>query len=117
MVKLVYRFAIVSEYTSLGCWKDTEADRAIPTLEGNCTHLDIHFQKRSDAFQKCVKCAKERGMKIFALQNRGWCAGTVLDGTDYAKHGVGLNCPTAGLGANSINHVYRLNGIAGEKVG
>ena len=108
----MYLSAIVSEYTSLGCWKDT-ADRAIPTLEGKCNHLDGHYQTRINALQKCLSCAQEMGMNIFSLQDRGWCTGTVSDGKEYAKYGVALECPSNGLGAPGINNVYKFTGVSG----
>ena len=104
----MYLSAIVSEYTSLGCWKDSSDDRAIPTMEGKCTHLDAPYQTRTNVFEKCMKCAREMGMKIFALQNGGWCAGTAIDGMEYMKYGVASTCKADGLGAHGASNVYKL---------
>ena len=95
---------------------DTATDRAIPTLEGNCTKLDGDYGTRIDALQKCARCAKEMGMKIFSLQNGGWCAGTALDGEDYKKHGKSSDCDNDGLGAHSVNHVYKFNQRTGKQL-
>ena len=48
------------------------------------------------------------GIKIFALQASGWCAGTTVDGEGYKKYGPANNCPADGLGGGWANNVYRL---------
>ena len=104
---------MITGYTSLGCWKDSDP-RAIPTLEGSCVHLDGSYVTRTDHKQKCVKCANEMGMKIFALQDGGWCSGTTTDGDDYKKYGKSSDCENNGLGGGLANHVYKFDVTSGK---
>ena len=94
-------------FTSLGCWRDT-GDRAVPTLEGTSPLLDGNYWSRSDAINKCYKAAVSKGAKVFAVQDRGWCAAST-DPSGYMKYGQANNC-SEGKGGGWANNVYRIGG-------
>jgi len=97
-------------YRSLGCWGDT-GDRAMPIIEGTDDRLKDHYQYRADAINKCYAVAKERGMKIFALQHQGHCqADSTLD--KYKKYGPSRACEN-GKGGPWANDVYLIGDDAG----
>ncbi|XP_078576588.1 uncharacterized protein LOC144862160 [Branchiostoma floridae x Branchiostoma japonicum] len=99
-------------YESLGCWRDTSASRAIPSLEGIDPRLDGHYSTRQDAFQKCYTVARSMGLKVFALQNGGWCGGSADGNVDFRKHGPSEQCYIGGEGGPWSNHVYEIKDIA-----
>ncbi|CAK8691480.1 unnamed protein product [Clavelina lepadiformis] len=92
---------------SFGCWRDT-SNRAIPTVEGSSSLLDGAYQSRSNALQKCARVALERGYKIFAVQNGGWCATSATARQTYMKYGASNQCKADGEGGPWANHVYEL---------
>ncbi|XP_076807267.1 uncharacterized protein LOC143450551 [Clavelina lepadiformis] len=92
---------------SFGCWRDT-SNRAIPTVEGSSSLLDGAYQSRSNALQKCARVALERGYKIFAVQNGGWCATSATARQTYMKYGTSNKCKADGEGGPWANHVYEV---------
>ena len=95
---------------SLGCWRDDPSSRAIPTLEGTCSHLDGAHQGRTDQLLKCIKCAKESNFTIMGLQDGGYCTATSDDGEDYKYYGTAPTCDLAtGLGESNANQVFKLS--------
>ena len=104
--------AATISYRSVGCWKDT-ATRAIPSLEGKDTKLDLSYTARKDAIRKCYEAAKQRGYKYFAVQNGGWCAGSANAENTYKKYGASSACRADGEGGPWANQVYRIGGTPG----
>ena len=72
--------------------------------------MDVPYTSRQDALKKCARCAREMGMKIFALQDGGWCAASSDDGESYKRHEFTFTCGdlTKPLGDSFVNHVYKL---------
>ena len=68
------RVTFLLGYVSVGCYKDTGLDRAIPTLEGKDPILDGAYWLRDNPTAKCAVAAIRRGHHMFAVQNSGWCA-------------------------------------------
>ena len=93
-------------YTSLGCWHDT-GDRAVPQIDGSDSRIQGNYQQRADAINACYNVAKERGMKIFAVQDGGWCAAD-NNLNAYTKYGADGNCHN-GKGGPWANDVYQIN--------
>jgi hypothetical protein len=93
-------------YRSLGCWADT-GNRAVPQLDGSDPRISGNYQARGNAINACYKVAKERGMKVFAVQDGGWCA---ADNNlhSYNKYGGSGNCRN-GKGGPWANDVYQIN--------
>ena len=56
---------------------------------------------------KCADVAKERGFKVFAIQNGGHCMSGPKADHDYTKHGATDKCKN-GIGGPTANDVYRL---------
>ncbi|XP_019644481.1 PREDICTED: uncharacterized protein LOC109485364 [Branchiostoma belcheri] len=94
-------------YQSLGCWRDTYR-RAIPSLERQDPLLDGHYSERQDALTKCYTVARALGMKIFALQNGGWCAGSPDENVNFKVYGPSTQCYIGGEGGPFSNHVYEI---------
>ena len=92
-----------SAYEDLGCWKD-EIERAMPLLEGNSTHLDVHYKRRKNPIKQCALAALEKGVKTFALQDGGQCFGTSLP--SYKKYGISSYCDQDGTGGPMANNAY-----------
>ena len=99
---------IIDTYTSLGCWKDKEHDRAIPTLEGKSSLLDGSSDSRKDPIQKCFEAAKYLGYDVFAIQAGGWCSSSATAKSTYKKHGTSVACNADGEGGESSNTVYEI---------
>jgi hypothetical protein len=93
-------------YTSLGCWADT-GNRAITPLDGSDPAISGNYQQRANAINECYNIAKERGMKIFAVQDGGWCAAD-NNLNSYNKYGSSGNCRN-GKGGPWANDVYKIN--------
>jgi hypothetical protein len=90
-------------YTSLGCWADT-GNRAVPQIDGSDSAISGNYQQRANAINECYNIAKERGMKIFAVQDGGWCAAD-NNLNSYNKYGASGNCRN-GKGGPWANDVY-----------
>ena len=97
-------------YRHAGCWADT-GDRAVPTLEGDPAltntfvwFFDSSYRNRFNAVEKCYQAAKQKGMKVFAVQDGGWCAGST-DINSYRKYGPTDRC-SGGKGGGWANDVY-----------
>ncbi|XP_070545888.1 uncharacterized protein [Ptychodera flava] len=104
----------VGRVENLGCWKDT-SNRAIGSLEGKDNMLDGDYHTRRDAISKCRDAALFRGYSVFALQNGGWCASSVIAQDTYKKYGQADNCAEDGEGGAWANQVYKItNGPASD---
>jgi hypothetical protein len=91
-------------YTHAGCWRDT-GDRAVPQVDGSDSRINDSYWGRHDAINKCYQVAKDRGMKVFAVQHNGWCA-AAPDESGYKKYGKSDQCYGAGKGGPWANDVY-----------
>jgi len=101
-------------YKHNGCWEDKE-DRAVPTMEYTDPRLDgASYWGRADAITKCYNVAKDRGMKVFALQHNGWCAGST-DPNGFKRYGPSGACYGEGKGGPWANDVYTIGDEAGDK--
>ncbi|XP_078580806.1 uncharacterized protein LOC144864360 isoform X39 [Branchiostoma floridae x Branchiostoma japonicum] len=98
-------------YFSIGCWKDTRNNPAIPTLEGKDARLDGRYYTRADAIDKCYQVAKSRGFKAFAVRNGGWCAGSATAHKTYNKYGPYTTCRQDGEGGPLGNEVYLISDV------
>ncbi|XP_070545885.1 uncharacterized protein [Ptychodera flava] len=98
---------VINRLENLGCWKDT-SKRAIGSLEGKDNMLDGDYHTRRDAIRKCRDAALLRGYSVFALQNGGWCASSVIAQDTYKKYGQADNCAEDGEGGAWANQVYRI---------
>ncbi|XP_078699835.1 uncharacterized protein LOC144926706 [Branchiostoma floridae x Branchiostoma belcheri] len=98
-------------YFSLGCWRDSGSNRAIATLEGTDARLDLTYNSRADAIEKCYQVAKSRGFFVFAVQNGGWCAGSATALTTYRKYGPSAGCRPDGEGGRRANDVYLMTEV------
>merc|ERR1719447_2230956 len=92
---------MVSKYRSVGCWKDVAKKRAIPGLDKD---IGGSYVTRKDAINKCFKAALKKGMKVFAVQNGGWCAASKST-TTYKKYGKSTGCKN-GKGGPERSDVY-----------
>ena len=101
-----------SIWTSLGCFRDSGSDRAIPPIEGTGNpFLDgANYEQRSDALSKCYKAASSLGFQCFGVQGGGWCVGSVTACQTFDKYGPATNCAEDGEGGFSSNNVYRILG-------
>jgi hypothetical protein len=83
-----------SDYTDLGCWKDT-SDRALSKYLGN-----------GHSVESCYQAAKTNGSDTFGLQYYGQCWAK-QNNDDYAKHGALPGaCPP--LGGAWSNRVFKI---------
>jgi hypothetical protein len=98
--------ACKQDFKHLGCWKD-EAARAVPQLDGSDARIQGNYQARTDSINKCFAVARERGMRIFAVQHGGWCAAS-KDLNGYKKYGKANNCAN-GKGGGLANDVYLIS--------
>ena len=106
-ILIIFRFYLTDYTTSLGCWKDTNRDRAVPTLEGEDSRLTGNYHQRANPLDLCYEVAKSKGFNIFAVQDGAWCAGAA-GGEGYKKYGTATNC-VDGKGGVLANDVYRIN--------
>merc|ERR1712072_366043 len=90
-------------YKFLGCLKDA-LPRAVPQIDGSDARIRGNYRARSDAINKCYAVARERGMRIFALQDGGWCAAS-KDLNGYKKYGKANHCRNM-KGGGWANDVY-----------
>ena len=100
--------------TSIGCFEDISWSRAIPNLEGQDPRLDrANCKRRTDAIEKCAFVAKQRGNKVFALQDGGMCLSSSTAHKTFQKYGTSSQCKSDGRGGKKTNHVYVIGGIKG----
>ncbi|XP_078379543.1 uncharacterized protein LOC144662575 [Oculina patagonica] len=90
---------------TIGCYNDT-SEHAIPTLEGKDYMLNGNAGSRSDPILKCYKAAKNKGFKVFALQDGGFCSSSDTAENTFNKYGTSLNCKSDGEGGPLANQVY-----------
>ncbi|XP_035694138.1 neurogenic locus notch homolog protein 1-like [Branchiostoma floridae] len=92
---------------NLGCWED-QYDRAISMMEGTDPRLDGHsYLLRTDPIKKCYQVAKDRGYKVFAVQDSGQCFSSATAADTYRKYGPSTRC-TEGEGGFWSNNVYEI---------
>jgi len=92
---------MTSRYRRLGCWKDVPAKRAVAGLD---KAIGGSYATRKDAINKCFKVALKKGMKVFAVQNGGWCAASKST-SGYKKYGKATGCKN-GKGGPERSDVY-----------
>ena len=68
--------------------------------------LDGNYKLRKHAIIRCFKLATKKGMRVFAVQDGGWCAAS-KSMTDYKKYGKSDRCKD-GKGGAWANSVYRI---------
>ena len=93
----------------MGCYKDT-GNRAIPKIEGKDSILDGPYRSRKNAIAKCAIAALNRGFKVFAIQNGGWCASSATAEQTFNKYGKSNDCKDDGEGGPMANSVYVFQG-------
>ncbi len=76
----------------MGCYADSSTDRVLPNIEGSDKSLTGNFLIREDAILKCALVARQRGFKIFGVQDGGWCAGSLTGHFTYSRYGLTNNC-------------------------
>ena len=83
----------ISVFKSIGCWADSQQDRAMESLEGKFSKLKQHdYKTRVNALMKCAEAADENDLELFAIQNGGQCFGGRNDKNTYRKHGASSDC-------------------------
>lgn len=100
-------YKIYEEYKNLGCFKDSSADRALPTKIG-----DYNGTGDTDVVRLCYLDAKTRGFKEFGVQDNGTCWSGGKDNSSYNKHGSSSSC-SAGMGGPMANDVYSIEATPG----
>jgi len=99
-------------FISIGCYYPGAAPRAIPSLEGQDPRLDGgNYKTRKDAIEKCASVAKQRGYKVFALQDGGMCSSSSTAHMTFQTYGWSSQCKSDGRGGRIANHVYAVGGI------
>ena len=101
-----------SSYESDGCWNDG-IPRTLASIDDIVSETYGHYKTRSQPIQKCFDVAKSGGYKIFALQDGGYCYGSI-DDRFYKKYGNSTVC-VDGKGGPMVNSVYRINEAIAEK--
>jgi len=100
--------------TSIGCFEDISWSRPIPSLEGQDPRLEgVNYKRRTDAIEKCAFVAKQRGYKVFALQDGGMCLSSSTAHKTFQRYGTSSKCKSDGRGGKEANHVYVIGGIKG----
>nr|XP_039249479.1 uncharacterized protein LOC120327143 isoform X1 [Styela clava] len=99
----------VLKYETIGCYKDT-GNRAIPQADGRFPTLKGNYQRRKNAIEKCSQVALDKGYKVFAVQNGGWCATGPNAHKTYNKYGSSNACKGDGKGGPWANAVYGVTG-------
>ncbi|XP_077973745.1 uncharacterized protein LOC120347843 [Styela clava] len=95
-------------WTDLGCWKDVQNDRAIPSADANLITDSGNPKLRKDAIRLCAEYADSMGFSVFALQDGGSCFTGVNAHTTYNKHGESSECKNDGEGGYLANQVYKI---------
>ena len=93
----------------MGCYKDT-GNHAIPTIEGEDSILDGSYSSRENVIAKCAVAALNRGFKVFAIQDGGWCASSAAAEQTFNKYGTSNDCKDDGEGGPLANNVYVFQG-------
>ena len=96
-------------FSSLGCFRDDDENRAVPTIEGTHPLLKDSFLTRENAVEKCAEVTRSRGWNVFAVQDGGWCASSPTAHLTYKKYGAAINC-VDGKGGMFANDVYIIDG-------
>lgn len=87
-----YKLYFLSEFESLGCWKDAWS-RSLPTLEGeHYLLMDPNYKGRKYALFKCARAALDKGYKLFGIENGGQCFASSGGDKRYHKYGVSKEC-------------------------
>ncbi|XP_065058300.1 fibrillin-1-like isoform X6 [Rhopilema esculentum] len=95
-------------YSYLGCYSDDAKDHVLPTIEKTHPLLTDNFLTRENAILKCALVAKERGYKVFGIQDGGWCATSGNAHTKFKKYGKAFNC-VSGKGGMLSFDIYQIN--------
>ena len=92
----------------MGCFIDLSWYPTLPSLEGQDPRLDgSSYKLREKAIEKCSLVAKERGYKVFAVQDGGKClSSSTAHKTIFFRSGRIRQCKGHGKGEHGINHVY-----------
>ena len=73
-----------------------------------------NYKLREKAMEKCALVAKERGYKVFAVQDGGKCLSSfTAHKTIFARSGSIRQCKGHGRGENGVNHVYVVGKLKG----
>ena len=95
-------------FTHLGCYSDNVVNRALPNIEGTHQLLTGNFLTRENAISKCATVAKEKGYKVFGIQDGGWCATSTNGHLTFNRYGKADNCVN-GKGGMLAFDVYAIN--------
>ena len=93
-------------YNPLGCWQD-DLNRAVPMMEGTDPRIELNYQHRNNAVNKCFQVARQRHMVVFAIQNGGQCF-AAEDRNGFQKYGASKKCKGSSKGGHLTNNVYRI---------
>ena len=99
---------ILEVYESVGCYNDSNTDRALAILEDRHDSLTDRYWKRKDPIGTCFKVARSFEYSTFGVQQRGICVGSFLTNGGYDKYGEDKNCWHGGVGACLKNNVYHI---------
>ena len=79
-------------YTHIGCYGDSITDKVLPNIEETHQLLTGNFLTRENAITKCAIVAKEKGYKVFGIQDGGWCGASKYGHLNFNKYGKADNC-------------------------
>ena len=67
----------------------------------------MNYRWRTNAITKCFEVARERGYRVFAVQDGGWCSSSATGLGTYTKYGEARNCEN-GKGGVWASDIYRI---------
>ncbi|XP_078364951.1 uncharacterized protein LOC144649338 [Oculina patagonica] len=95
------------KYSSVGCYINPDSwYRRIPSLEGQDPRLDGNYKLRENAIEKCALVSKERGYKVFAIQDGGKCLSSSTAHKSFMTGSPTGWCEGNGRGSAWFNHFY-----------
>lgn len=95
-------------WEAIGCWRDSEEDRALDSLEGQgLPEIPGHYEDRVNALQRCAAAACHLKLPGFALQHGGQCLGSMDLFQRYRRYGESDACLPGGCGGALASNVYR----------
>jgi len=68
---------------------------------------------RENAIEKCAFVAKQRGYKVFAVQDGGMCLSGSTGHKTFYIYRMSSQCKSDGRGGKEANHVYVIGGMKG----
>ena len=104
-----FLFAVLLDsvkYTSIGCLNDWFWYPIVPSLEGQDPRLDGDYKQREKAIQKCALISKERGYRVFAIQDGGKCMSSSTAHKTINRAGRPTQCKRHGRGEFMVTHFY-----------